>query len=372
MRVLMLSKALIVGQYQAKAQALAHKPAVELTVVVPPRWRDERGVMQLEKKYSDGYRFIVAPLRLNGNYHLHLYPTIGEIIARVKPDLIHLDEEPYNLATFHALLAARRHAPNARVLFFTWQNLLRSYPLPFVWTENYVYAHTDYALAGSQAASDVLRAKGFTKPLRVIPQFGVDPDTYTPGMPRTHASDRRVIGFAGRLVPEKGATLLLRALARLEGNWELRIMGSGPEQRQLERLAQQLRIGERVQISPWQPSAQMPDFFRQLDVFVAPSLSRPNWIEQFGRVLIEAMACGIPVIGSSCGEIPNVIGDAGVVFQEGAVVALTEALRALLNNPARRAQLGACGRERVLARFTQQRIVDETYEVYRQLAGQKG
>ncbi len=74
---------------------------------------------------------------------------------------------------------------------------------------------------------------------------------------------------------------------------------------------------------------------RNTDVFVLPSLSRPNWLKQFGRVLIEAMACGVPVIGSTCGEIPNVLGEAGLIFPEGQVEALAACLCALLTNPAR-------------------------------------
>ncbi len=369
MRVLMLSKALVVGQYQIKARVLACKPGVELAVVVPPYWRDERGTLQLERENLAGHTLFVAPLRFNGSYHLHYYLTLGQILRQVHPELIHLDEEPYNLATFHALFVARRQCPDARVLFFTWQNLARAYPLPFSWMEQYVYRNTHYALAGNHAAVQVLRAKGFNKPIRVIPQFGVDPTIFSPRSSPAREADKFVVGFAARLVPEKGAALLLQACARLGGNWELHLIGSGPERARLETLARDLQIASRVKFSAWQPSAQMPDLYRSFDVLVTPSSSRPNWIEQFGRVLIEAMSCGIPVIGSTCGEIPNVIGDAGIIFPEGDIDALVQALDVLRCNPVRRCQLGMQGRDRVLGRFTQQQIVDETFEVYTEMIG---
>lgn len=368
MRVLMISKALVVGQYQTKTETLARKPDLALTVVVPPFWRDERGVIRLERKYIEGYHLSVAPLRLNGHYHWYFFSTIGEIIRQVKPDLIHLDEEPYNFATFHALLFARQHFPRPRILFFTWQNLVQRYPPPFSWMEAYVYARSDYALAGSSSAERVLRSKGFQKPVRPIPQFGVDPSIYYPD-PARRRDGKFVVGFAARLVAEKGAALLLAALNGLEGDWELRIAGSGPERSRLEASVRRLGLVERVRFLPWQASDQMPRFFRGLDVLVAPSLSRPNWTEQFGRVLVEAMACGLPVIGSSCGEIPNVIGDAGIVFPEGDAHALTEELRALMDDPTRCGELGARGRARVLERFTQDQVADKTYAVYRELVG---
>jgi glycosyltransferase involved in cell wall biosynthesis len=80
-----------------------------------------------------------------------------------------------------------------------------------------------------------------------------------------------------------------------------------------------------------------------MDVLAAPSLTTPGWREQFGRMLVEAFACGVPVIGSDSGEIPYVIGDAGVVVREGDVAAWAHALAMLLESPGRRAELSLRG-----------------------------
>lgn len=365
MRVLMLSKACVVGEYQTKLVALAMQPEMQLTVVVPPAWRDERGILPLERAHLDGYELIVAPIRLNGHYHLHYFPTFAQIVARVRPDIVHLDEEPYNYATFHALQQVRRLVPSARTLFFTWQNLLRSYPPPFSWMERYVYRYADAAIAGSNEARSVLQSKGFNKPIRVIPQFGV-PDTFFAD-PSRRANATVVIGFAGRLVEAKGVILLLHALANVRGDWQLKILGSGPLRATLEKLTRQLELETRVRFQEWIPSAEMPHFYRSLDILVAPSLTQANWKEQFGRVIMEAMACGVAVIGSSSGEIPHVIGDAGLVFPEGDVAALTAALQRLVNDPAARARLGARGSQRAREKFSQARVVAETYAFYRKL-----
>jgi len=113
----------------------------------------------------------------------------------------------------------------------------------------------------------------------------------------------------------------------------------------------------------------MPEFYRRLDVLVLPSRSRPNWVEQFGRVLVEAMACGVPVVGSDCGEIPHVIGDAGLVFPEGDAEALRAHLSRLMADADLRADLARRGRERVLARYTQARVAEETVTFYRDVLG---
>lgn len=361
----MLSKACIVGQYQTKLTTLAAKPNLDLTVVVPPSWRDERGTVALERRFTSGYKLIVAPIRFNGHFHLHYYPSLPEILERVRPDILHIDEEPYNFATFHATRAYRRVRRDGRILFFAWQNIERRYPPPFSWMESSVYRQADAAIAGNSEAETILRHKGFAKPISVIPQFGV-PDSFTP-LPSAALHQPITIGYAGRLVREKGIKVLLRALAQVPGDWQLKILGSGPLYDSLQPLAGELNISSRVILTPWVASGEMPQFYTSLDVLVVPSLTQPNWKEQFGRVIMEAMACRVPVIGSNSGEIPNVLGEGGIIVPEGDTAALARALERLIQDPALRRELGDRGRARALARFSQQRVVDDTYALYVQL-----
>lgn len=368
MRVVMLSKACVVGAYQKKLEELAALPGVELTAVVPPEWRDERGVLELERQHVTGYELVVEPMVLNGQFHTHFYPGLGRVLRRVRPDLVHIDEEPYNLATAHALWLSRR--AGARALFFSWQNLLRTYPLPFRLLERYVLGHVDGAIVGSQAAGEVWRRKGYRGPLAVIPQFGVDPTIYRPEPGRARDGRGFLIGYVGRLVEEKGVDLLLAALSSLPGTWRACILGSGPERQALEDLAARLGLSSRVTFDGWLGSAAMPAYYCQLDVLVVPSRARPNWKEQFGRVAIEAMACGVPVIGSDSGEIPNVVGDAGLIFAEDDAAGLGAHLARLMQDAGLRAELGAAGRRRVLEHYTQARVAAATYEVYRDILAQ--
>lgn len=366
MRVVMISKALVVGAYHSKLAELAALPNLELSAIVPPGWRDERGLMPLERPPERGYQLITTPLRFNGNFHLHYYPQLPWLLQQLRPELVHIDEEPYNLATFLALRAAR--SIGARSLFFSWQNLNRRYPLPFNLLERYVLARADAAIAGNCAAVNVWRAKGYRGPIEVIPQFGVDPSVFAPTA-RAHSNSQFVIGYAGRLVEEKGLDVLLHAAAGLDADWRVDLIGSGPAQTRLSELARSLGVANRVRFVPWVSSAHMADVYRSFDVLVLPSRSKPNWIEQFGRALTEAMACGVPVIGSTCGEIPNVISEAGLIFPEGDADTLRARLRSVQSQPALRAELAQRGRQRVLDHFTQGQIARKTYEVYEKVLG---
>jgi len=333
-----------------------------LTCVVPRTW----GGQPFEPTFLAGYRAIVAPIRFDGNFHLHHLPALGRIVRAVRPEVVHIDEEPYNLSTFLAL----RHAlgVGARPLFFTWQNLPRRYPPPFAWMERYVHARSAHAIAGNREAAEVLRAKGYRGPTTVIPQFGIDADLFSP----PDASEPRhgpfTIGYVGRLVEEKGVRVLLDGVAGLDGDWRLRLVGGGPLRDELLARAREIGITDRATVEPGVPSLEVPDVMRSLDVLVLPSLTRPNWKEQFGRVLVEAMACGVPVVGSDSGEIPHVIGDGGLVVPEGDAMALRAALGRLLHDRALGTALGERGRTRAVAHFTHERIAEQTAAVYREIA----
>ena len=365
MRVVMVSKAFVVDAYQRKCELMAEAdPDLELTLVTPPSWRWGARVSTFKPAYVRGYTVVVAPIALNGNFHLHWYRGLGGLIRRLRPDIAHIDEEPYNLATWLAFRAAR--SASARPLFFTWQNLARTYPPPFRWFERSVMHEARWALAGNAAAAAVIRAKGYRGQTSVVPQFGVDEERYRP--PAGRDSGRFVVGYAGRLDPEKGVDMLIEACAPLT-DVEVRIAGAGPERARLMALAERLGMSGRIQFLGSLETAAMVAFYQGLNALVLPSRSRPNWVEQFGRVLIEAMACGVPVLGSRTGEIPNVIGDAGALFPEGDIGALSDALRTLLISPDAAHAIGLRGRERAVTQFSMRRIAHETLQVYRAMLG---
>jgi glycosyltransferase involved in cell wall biosynthesis len=229
-----------------------------------------------------------------------------------------------------------------------------------------VHRRTRLIVAGNEEAAAILRRRGYAGLVNVVPQFGVDPATFHPG-PSTRAdlhvpADAVLVGFVGRLVPEKGLATVLDALPRVP-DLRLALAGVGPQEKALKAQAARLRIANRVHFLGGFPSDRVPHVMRALDALILPSRTTPKWKEQFGRVLIEAMATGIPVIGSSSAEIPTVIGDAGLVFKEGDVADCARALRALLD-PAARRDLAARGLERVRAHYTVERIAERYWEAW--------
>ena len=104
-----------------------------------------------------------------------------------------------------------------------------------------------------------------------------------------------------------------------------------------------------------------------LHVLILPSLTTASWKEQFGRVLIEAGACGVAVIGSSSGAIPEVVGDAGLIFSEGDVATFTEQITRLRTDTSLRENCGKIGYDRAHGKFSWQCVADGMMAIYREL-----
>jgi glycosyltransferase involved in cell wall biosynthesis len=361
MKILMVSKSAVVAAHHDKLRELVRR-GVQLTLIVPPRY----GNQALEVCRSDSYDIRVLPCWFTPYNHFHFYPARA---GTIDADLVHLEEEPWSLVTHQFM----RQCVKAKkpVVFISWQNLYKKYPPPFNFFERYTFSHAQAAIAGSREVLEIMRAKGFKK-RAIIATYGVNPEVF---VRRDVASlrgilglgDAFVIGFAGRIVFDKGIADLIRAFALLPSPCVLLLIGDGSFRLEAERLAISLGVNSRIRWVPQVASLEMADYLNLMDVLVLPSRTTSVWKEQFGRVLIEAMACETPPVGSNSGEIPSVIADAGLVFPEGDVEALAERLRLLLQNPQLRISLGKKGRERVLETFTNRRLAEKTVELYREV-----
>ncbi|WIG61389.1 MAG: Poly(glycerol-phosphate) alpha-glucosyltransferase [Ktedonobacterales bacterium] len=362
MRVVIVSKTFVADTAQRQLEWLARMPGIELTLITPPEWRSDDGrLLPFTPRFVKGYEVRQLPVWFNGHYHFYLYRGLRRAIRELRPEIVHIDEEPYNPAGMQAQRAA--DAVGARSVFVAWQNIARSYPAPFARMEQFNYQHTAHVIAGNAAAGEVVRAKGYAGPLSVFSVHGVDPEIYHP-QPHTRHDDEFVIGYIGRLVLYKGVGLLIEALRDLPPRCTLHLLGSGPDEAGLRKMAAEQGVAERVRFLPAVPATEVPGALAGMDVLALPSLTQANWKEQFGRVLVEAMACEVAVVGSDSGEIPRVIGDAGLIVPEGDAQALGAALRRLADDAGLRRMYAGRGRERVLEQATQEQVARKIAGVY--------
>ena len=366
MNVLVLSHSCVTPVNQAAFASLEEETGWTVGIVAPEIWRTEYGtIRRLERGAGFSGPLYGLPVMFSGNIPLHFYRRgLHRVLMEFKPDVIYAHHEPYGAATAQ-LYRTNLKTVNKPIGFFTWQNLNKRYPPPFRQTERWVYRNSTFAISGSESAREVLHEKGFERAVAVVPP-GIDVRCYQEDeaageiRKRLLGSDEELlIGFVGRVAEEKGLDTLLDALAQLEGiRWRLVVVGSGPHDEAFASKADQLGLTARITREGYVPHDDAPAYLAACDVIVLPSETRANWKEQFGRVLIEAAAAGTAVIGSSSGEIPNVIlsTGGGLIFSEGDHVALASCLMRLLGDEALREELASNGRTSVLASYTNEAV----------------
>ena len=375
MRVLLISHTCqSATEGQPKAVQLARMAGLELCVLVPDRWCHYGTWRPAEVRpdLADVVRVgrVRWPWVGPGQYYLHHYPGMAELIRTFKPDVIDLWEESWGLVSVQACRLRSRLAPSAKIVSETEQNVAKRLPPPFEQFRRYVLRRADFVVARSDGAAQVVRDKGYAGPVDVVPN-AVDAELFRP-MDRAKCkaalgASGFVVGYVGRLVPQKGLFDLLEAVARAPKDVNLLLVGSGPMEGEFRARSVAMNLDDRVRVLPEQPLAQLPTFMNAVDVLAVPSRTTPRWKEQFGRVIIEAHACGTPVIGSDSGAIPNVVGSGGMVVPEGDAAALADAVMAMRDGGQSRSTLGNLGYEVVRDQFTWARVAERMHEVYRRV-----
>ena len=368
MRVLRIAHSSLTPELRQRERALARcYPEVELEVVTTERWREAE--MEVEATPDDLFPVRTSRSHLSKHIQLFVYDPRPIITAlrELQPHLIDMSHEPYSVAAAEILTLCNWYAPQAPIVMQTNQNILHNYPPPFNWLEQRAFRRVAAAYACSESVCEVLRAKGFAKPAPIVP-FGVNTEAFRPRSTGREQSDGPlIIGYIGRMLPGKGLNVLADALAMIKGEaWRLLVVGDGPERESLEQRLRAAGLRERTEFTGAVDFALVPEYFHRLDVMVIPTETTKRIREQFGRVIVEAMASGVPVIGSTCGAIPEVISEAGLIFPEGDAAALAGALGRMLADKDLRKRLVIAGLARV-GQYSWEQVAERMYELYRQV-----
>lgn len=366
-RIAVVSHACVVDVNRRLFHELCRHQDLELLMVAPRRWRTSTGLV-VDFCPVEGARFASRPLPVigSGQISLHLYRGLAPVLRAFAPDVVYLDEEPYSLPACQVLRICRRL--DLPLCFKSEQNLLKRFPWPFGHIERALLDYAALATPTAEETAGVLRAKGFRGRITVIPHF-VDTELFRP----TDASALRrelgvtgtVVGYLGRLTEEKGLEDLMAAMDALWARGaeaSLMLVGAGPMAERLRAWGRSRPAGHVVLTGPVAHAAA-PAYLNAFDLLALPSRTRPGWKEQFGRVLIEAAACGVPVVGSDSGNIPALITElsAGVVVPERDPAALADALQKLIDDLPQRRALGEHGLQHA-ARYGLEPVADLLYE----------
>jgi glycosyltransferase involved in cell wall biosynthesis len=345
-KILVLSHAGVLEVNRTVFQELAQL-GEDVVMVVPREWKGDliRGLRFQAGDSDRSLRVIPLPVAFSGKGSLFFYrSSLRRALAGWEPELVFLDEEPWSLAALQTFL----EFPRAKIVFFTKENLPKSIPWPFSSLEHWVYRRAAGAFVVSDEVERVLRGKGYRGGIQQL-HHSYDPELFKA---RSESEKQRikdefgipqnavVIGYFGRLTADKGLPELTDALQLLtqEANlppWFFSCVGNGPAEAQTKQALASMPPA-RYHVLGALSHDRVGGLLATVDILVLPSRTTRRWKEQFGRILVEAMACGAAVVGSDSGEIPHLIerSGGGLVFREGRADELAGCLVRLLRDPA--------------------------------------
>jgi glycosyltransferase involved in cell wall biosynthesis len=282
--------------------------------------------------------------------------ALRRLLTDIRPDIVHVEEEPESPAAFAMVHEALKlEIPS---VVFSWRSLPRRYGFMERRRRKRTLAEACGVIGGNRIAEGLLAEAADGVPTMSLPQNGVTPPPVIEREPRQLLS----LACVGRLVPERGVDMLLRACGQLMGPWQLVVAGTGPEQEELEEQAERLGLAARIRWMGPVSRTQITALWPEIDCLVVPSRSTPTWTEPYSPVLIDAMANGVAGVVTAEGALPELVGDAGIVTRSDEE--LLTALQELIATPSRRTELGQAARLRVLERYSNAAIARKTAEFW--------
>ncbi|MEM9544095.1 MAG: hormogonium polysaccharide biosynthesis glycosyltransferase HpsO [Cyanobacteria bacterium P01_E01_bin.42] len=387
MKILVASHTYIVDLNCEKFREVALiDPEIEVAIVVPKRWRPggvQNKTIEPQPRNEGNFRVVpIANFSENNQGLLTFGWEILSFLRSFKPDIIQVEQGVKSFAYAQLITLNKLLGLKAKNCFFTWWNLPYTNKFPISLLEQYNLNNTDGLVAGNQDGADILKEHGYHGKVKVMPQLGVDEKLFSPQFEPDLTekigigNDEFIIGFVGRFVEEKGILTLIEAISKLpDSDWKLLLLGRGELKEEIQKRAGEAGILERLILVESVPHDEVSRYINLMNVLVLPSettykfktLTAVGWKEQFGHVLIEAMACKVAAIGSDSGEIPNVLRDAGLVFPEGNAEQLCMSLQQLMENQELRAFLARQGYEKAMRQYTNKALAKELFAFYQTL-----
>ena len=374
-RVLSVGHSYVVAMNRSILREISLDSNFEVTVAAPNVFKGSLRTIKLEDEPEDSKINLVS-IRAYMTRKMHIFAydhfQLTKLFQKGKFDCAHFWEEPYIFAGYQlSCMAQKSKTP---YLFRTAQSLIKDYTFPFSYFEKKSLLGAKCWVAGGHLVYNAMIKKGWAKPGQVL-TLAVDTKKFKPFDSLQKKNKRNqlnlkgpVIGYLGRLSEEKGCDLFMDVLLQLkEKPWSFLVMGSGPYKEKIENWAKLNGLEKRVKVMLVDHS-EVPNVLPVCDLLICPSQTRKFWKEQFGRMIVEGFAAGVPVMASDSGEIPRVVDQAGVILKEDDSYAWRDALESFIDHPENFEKYKKLGLQRV-KKYSASAIAEQYKQVYSELAG---
>jgi glycosyltransferase involved in cell wall biosynthesis len=395
--LVIISHAYVYTPYREKIEALAKYKDLKITLITPEFGLEGGGQKVYTAPYEGKkYKHIILSGYFTGKLNFFIFKNLKKTLNEINPDIIMLEEEYWTQVAAQVTYVTKKFIPQTQLILLSQENICH------IWEEEgkSVYQRFRYKsfhllekfiipkLDGLvfqfpevwQDFEQRMLALKFKGIKGTFPQLGVDYDRFAKSVSDNQIKfireklniepDTFVYGYIGRITKEKGIEDMIYALAGWnKPKTKVLIIGNGDAEylEELHQLIEKLNLNHIINIHPAIPFDDIPTYFQILDISILLSHTTPIWKEQFGRVLVESMAAGTPVIGSDSGAIPLVIEKTGYIVMEKDILSIREALLEAYSNKAKYSKLSKLGQKRAAEKFSYTAIAEQTYNFIKEI-----
>ena len=388
-KVLIIASAAATYDHQSHFTHLAKYKDLDINILISPYWTANNKLFykkedliyaeRFDYNNKSGYNLIKkTPLFVGKSYHIYL--GLWKLLFKLKPDIIDVIFEPWNWVLTQVILWKNLFSKKTKITFYSHENIYKTYSNRLLYNlvqygliEKYNIKNVNGCVGATNQILGVMKKKGI-RCKTIVNGDEIDPTIFkkknVSRLKKKLNLNTFTIGYSGRLIESKGIMTLIEAAGKIKKeDFKILICGWG-EQDYIQKIidkAKHLEIYNKIVLIQKKLGRKMVDYYNAMDVIVVPSLTTRYWKEQFGRVNIEAMACGTPVIGSNSGGILEVVNDAGLIFKESNSEDLKENLLKVMKNKKLLNELSKKSIKRVLNNFTAEKKAEKTYKFYQEL-----
>lgn len=353
MKIILINHTFQIPRFYKRWEMLAKSnPELDVTLIAPAEYKwDIKGSMIFgedtkligEKIQRSNFRII--PVAINNiKYVGWVSQEMNDVIKKISPDFIyHIGA--HNQLSLHQCLYLKKKLRNTKVMAFSMRgptmdlhlptmkrsgslvgyvSRLIAYPLRKAML-NYFNKKTDAVLCHYPDAYKCFREEGYRGPIYLSTQVGVDTDQFYPNeeyrreiQAKYDITDEFVFGTAARFIPDKGLEDIIMSFPK-EGNWKCLMMGKGSEEftQKIKSLIDERNLNDKIILTGYVNAEEMPKYWNAVDCAIHVPRTTLHWQETFSLAIVQAMACGKPVIGNTSGSVPYQIGKDELIIKEG-------------------------------------------------------
>jgi glycosyltransferase involved in cell wall biosynthesis len=399
LNLIIISHAYVYSAYRAKIEALSEYHNLNITLITPEFGLEGGGQKVYAEQYEGkDYHHIILSGYFTGKLNFFVLKNLKSTLQSLNPDIILLEEEYWTQIAAQVTYVTKKFFPHTKLILLSCENMCHIWEkegktayqkfryTSFHFIEKYVISKLDgliFQLPGVwQDFEKRIDKLGFKGKRGMLPQLGVDYNrfaTISPKPPEIRVElglndDTFIYGYIGRITPEKGIEDMIHAFENWDkDNTKLIIIGNGDEAyiESLKKIVHKLNLDKIIIFKNAIPFEDIPAYFQLFNISLLLSHTTPIWKEQFGRVLVESMAAGTPVIGSDSGAIPLVIGDTGYIVLEQNISAIRQALVEAFENKKKHKLLSQLAQARAKKEFSYEAIAHKTYDFIQEIKKNK-